>query len=45
MRYFTNNNADDRTAIFLTFAIGYIIIVEVISAGAYGLERRWRVAR
>jgi glutamate transport system permease protein len=45
MRYFTNNNADDRTLIFLTFALGYIIIVEVMSAGAYGLERRWRVAR
>jgi glutamate transport system permease protein len=45
MRYFTNNNADDRTLIFLTFALGYIIIVEVMSAGAYSLERRWRVAR
>lgn len=45
MRFFTNNNADDRPLIFLTFAIGYIIIVEVLSAGAYGLERRWRVAR
>ena len=45
MRYFTNNNADDRVLIFLTFAIGYIIVVEFMSAGAYGLERRWRVAR
>ncbi len=45
MRGFTNNNADDRTLIFLTFAIGYIIIVEVMSAGAFGLERRWRVSR
>lgn len=45
MRYFSNNNADDRPLIFLTFAIGYIIIVEVMSAGAYGLERRWRAAR
>ena len=45
MRFFTNNNADDRMLIFLTFALGYIIIVEVMSAGAYGLERRWRVAR
>ena len=45
MRFFTNNNADDRPLIFLTFAIGYIIVVEVMSAGAYGLERRWRVAR
>jgi glutamate transport system permease protein len=45
MRYFTNNNSDDRPLIFITFAIGYIIIVEVMSAGAYGLERRWRAAR
>jgi glutamate transport system permease protein len=45
MRYFTNNNADDRTLIFITFAIGYIIIVELMSAGAIGLERRWRIAR
>ena len=45
MRYFTNNNADDRMQIFLVFAIGYIIIVEVMSAGAITLERRWRAAR
>ena len=45
MRCFTNNNADDRLLIFVVFAIGYIIIVEVISAGSHGLERRWRVAR
>ena len=45
MRYFTNNNADARPEIFLIFAIGYIIIVEVMSAGAITLERRWRVAR
>jgi glutamate transport system permease protein len=45
MRFFTNNNADDRTLIFITFAIGYIVIVELMSAGAMGLERRWRIAR
>lgn len=45
MKYFTNRNADDRILIFLTFALGYIIIVEVMSAGAIALERRWRVAR
>jgi glutamate transport system permease protein len=45
MRYFTNNNVSDRPMIFLTFAIGYIIIVEVMSAGAFGLERRWKAAR
>jgi glutamate transport system permease protein len=45
MRFFTNNNADDRMQIFFVFAVGYIIIVEVMSAGAVALERRWRVAR
>jgi glutamate transport system permease protein len=45
MRYFTNNNADDRVPIFLTFAVLYIIIVEIVSLGATLLERRWRVAR
>jgi glutamate transport system permease protein len=45
MRGITNNNADDRWLIFMTFAIGYIIIVEVMSAGAISLERRWRVSR
>jgi glutamate transport system permease protein len=45
MRGITNNNADDRWLIFMTFAIGYIIIVEVMSAGAITLERRWRVSR
>ena len=45
MRFFTNNQADARTLIFITFAIGYIIVVELISLGAAGLERRWKVAR
>jgi glutamate transport system permease protein len=44
MRYFTNRSADD-TVVFLAFAIGYIVIVELIAAGAFTLERRWRVAR
>ncbi len=45
MKGFTNDNADARIQIFIVFAIGYIIIVEVLSAGAAGLERRWKVAR
>lgn len=45
MRGFTNNNADDRLLIFATFALGYIIVVELISLGAFGLERRWKAAR
>ncbi len=45
MRFFTNNNADARTWIFLTFALGYIIIVELVSFGSHRLERRWKVVR
>ena len=45
MDFFTNRNADERVQIFLVFALGYIIIVEVMSAGAITLERRWRAAR
>jgi glutamate transport system permease protein len=44
MRYFTNNNADERWPIFIIFAVGYIILVEIVSLGAGLLERRWRVA-
>lgn len=44
MRFFSNNSPDD-TAIFLTFAVLYIVLVELISVGAMGLERRWRAAR
>jgi glutamate transport system permease protein len=45
MRILTNHYSDVRPQIFLLFAIGYIIIVEVMSAGAFGLERRWKAAR
>ena len=45
MRGFTNNNADERIGIFLAFAIGYIIVVEVISLSSYLVERKVRVAR
>lgn len=44
MRGFTNDNADQRIGIFLAFAIGYIIIVEVVSLSSYVVERRWKVA-
>jgi len=44
MRFFSNNSADDTT-IFLVFAALYIVLVELISVGAIGLERRWRTAR
>lgn len=45
MRAFTNDNADQRIGIFLAFAIGYIVIVEVISIASYAVERKVRVAR
>lgn len=45
MRFFNNDQADARTLIFLLFAVGYIVLVELISVGALVLERRWRVAR
>ncbi len=45
MKGFLNDYATERTIIFFTFALGYIIIVELVSFGANRLERRWRVAR
>ena len=45
MRGLTNNNADERTGIFLAFAIGYIVIVETVSLLSVLLERKVRVAR
>jgi glutamate transport system permease protein len=45
MRALTNNNADQRIGIFLAFAIGYIILVEVLSMSSYLVERKVRVAR
>jgi len=45
MRALTNNNADERISIFLAFAIGYIVIVEVVSLSSYAIERKVRVAR
>jgi len=44
MKYFTNISANDLP-IFLLFAAGYVVLVEVVSLGANRLERRWRAAR
>lgn len=44
MRALTNNNAGDRWEIFFAFALGYVILVELISFVSQVLERRWRVA-
>ena len=45
MRALTNNNADQRIGIFLAFAIGYIVLVEVLSLSSYFVERKVKVAR
>jgi glutamate transport system permease protein len=44
MRSFTNDFPTQRTGIFICFAAGYIVIVELFSFLSYRLERRWRVA-
>ena len=44
MKSFTNDFASERWGIFLAFALGYIILVEIISLIATLLERRWRIA-
>ena len=38
-----NDHATDRVAIFVGIAVGYIIIVELISFGAHLFERKWAV--
>jgi glutamate transport system permease protein len=45
MRGFTNDFSSQRLGIFAAFAVGYIVIVEVVSLLSNRLERRWRVAR
>jgi len=45
MKFFTNRNADDRALIFLTFALGYVVLVEIVSFAGNRLERRWVVVR
>jgi len=44
MASMTNDHAPDRWAIFTAFAIGYIVIVEILSFIAMFFERRWRAA-
>ena len=44
MKGLFNDNADARVAIFIGIALGYIIIVEIISGAAALLERHWRIA-
>ncbi len=44
MKSMTNNHADERWGIFILFAIGYIVLVEIVSLVALSFERRWRIA-
>ena len=44
MKIMTNNNADERWGIFIAFALGYVLLVEIVSLAAGTLERRWRIA-
>jgi glutamate transport system permease protein len=44
MKIMTNNNADQRWGIFIAFALGYVVLVELVSLAAGTLERRWRIA-
>ena len=44
MKIMTNNHADERWGIFLAFAIGYMVLVELVSLLAGTFERRWRIA-
>ena len=44
MKAFTNDNATERWGIFIAFALGYIVLVELLSLVATMLERRWRIA-
>jgi glutamate transport system permease protein len=45
MRFFSNRNADERELVFLMFAIGYVVLVEVVSLVGNRLEHRWAVSR
>lgn len=44
MKIMTNNNADERWGIFIAVALGYVVLVEVVSLIAASFERRWRIA-
>ncbi|HET6668547.1 MAG TPA: amino acid ABC transporter permease [Intrasporangium sp.] len=44
MAFFTNNEPAQRVGIFLSFALIFVFLVEIVSFFANRLERRWRVA-
>lgn len=44
MRGLSNDYSSQRIGIFLCFALGYIILVEIVSMISLSFERRWRIA-
>ena len=44
MKGFTNNAPGERIEIFISFAVIFVLLVEVVSFVANRLERRWRIA-
>ncbi|HWJ09990.1 MAG TPA: amino acid ABC transporter permease [Nocardioides sp.] len=44
MRGLSNDYSSERIGIFLCFAVGYIVLVEIVSMIALTFERRWRIA-
>ncbi len=44
MRSLTNDFGSQRIGIFIAFALGYVVIVEVFSFMSNRVERRWRLA-
>ncbi len=45
MRDLTNDHAPDRVAIFVTFALIFVVLVSVVSFATHRLERSWKAAR
>lgn len=45
VRGFTNNFPADRIGIFISFALIFVVLVEMVSFAANRLERRWGAAR
>lgn len=45
MRSLTNDYTTQAFMIFVVFAIIFVVLVELLSAASYAVERRWRVAR
>ena len=44
MKGMTNNVPADRYGIFISFALIFVVLVEILSFAANRLERRWRIA-